>query len=133
MSEGLTMFTPAGYIAYDPVDIIPNEYSQENFEKILNKLGSYEDAEEEGRLIELPCALGDTVYTNHSMQGWYMHRKNRPYEAKVVFIGINGVDNSMNVELGEGKMLQFRFSDIGKKVFLTKSEAEAALKECEKE
>ena len=58
-------------------------------------------------------------------------QKNRPYEAKVVFVGINGVDNFMNVELGEGKMLQFRFSDIGKKVFLTKSEAEAALKESE--
>ena len=39
----------------------------------------------------------------------------------------------MNVELGEGKMLQLRFSDIGKNVFLTKSEAETALKGCEKE
>ena len=133
MDERLTMDLGCGFVECDPVDVYQNEYSQENFEKLLNKLGSYEDAEEEGRLIELPCALGDTVYTNHSMQGWYMHRKNRPYEAKVVFIGINGVDNSMNVELGEGKMLQFRFSDIGKKAFLTKSEAEAALKECEKE
>ena len=95
----------------------------------LGKLKHYEDLEAQGRLIEMPCYVGDTMYTNHSMQGWYMHRKNRPYEAKVVFVGINGVDNFMNVELGEGKMLQFRFSDIGKKVFLTKSEAEAALKE----
>ena len=81
----------------------------------------------------MPCYVGDIMCTNYSMQGWYMHRKNRPYEAKVVFVGINGVDNFMNVELGEGKMLQFRFSDIGKKVFLTKSEAEAALKESEQE
>lgn len=80
------------------------------------------------KIIEFPCYVGDTVYTNHSMQGWYMHRKNRPYEAKVVFIGINGVDNFMNVELSEGRMLQFNFSDIGKRVFLTK---EAALKESE--
>lgn len=72
------------------------------------------------KIIELPCYVGDTVYTNYSMQGWYMHRKNRPYEAKVVFIGINGVDNFMNVELSEGKMLQFNFSDIGKRVFLTR-------------
>lgn len=99
----------------------------------LGKLKHYEDLEAQGRLIEMPCYVGDTMYTNYSMQGWYMHRKNRPYEAKVVFVGINGVDNFMNVELGEGKMLQFRFSDIGKKVFLTKSEAEAALKESEQE
>lgn len=97
----------------------------------LGKLKHYEDLEAQGRLIEMPCYVGDTMYTNYSMQGWYMHRKNRPYEAKVVFVGINGVDNFMNVELGEGKMLQFRFSDIGKKVFPTKSEAEAALKESE--
>ena len=99
----------------------------------LAKLKHCEDLEAQGRLIEMPCYVGDTMYTNYSMQGWYMHRKNRPYEAKVVFVGINGVDNFMNVELGEGKMLQFRFSDIGKKVFLTKSEAEAALKESEQE
>lgn len=99
----------------------------------LGKLKHYEDLEAQGRLIEMPCYVGDTMYTNYSMQGWYMHRKNRPYEAKVVFVGINGVDNFMNVELGEGKMLQFRFSDIGKKVFLTKSEAEAALKESKQE
>ena len=99
----------------------------------LGKLKHYEDLEAQGRLIEIPCYVGDIMYTNYSMQGWYMHRKNRPYEAKVVFVGINGVDNFMNVELGEGKMLQFRFSDIGKKVFLTKSEAEAALKESEQE
>lgn len=84
-------------------------------------------------ILEFPCTIGDTVYTNHSMQGWYMHRKNRPYEAKVVFIGINGVDNFMNVELEEGKMLQFNFSDIGERVFLTKEAAEAALKESEQE
>ena len=101
--------------------------------KCLRKLKHYEDLEAQGRLIELHCCVGDTVYTNVSMQGWYMHRKNRPYEAKVVFIGINGVNNFMNVELEEGKMLQFNFSDIGERVFLTKEAAEAALKECEKE
>lgn len=42
----------------------------ENFEdsfniykgKAINKLGEYEDAEEQGRLIVLPCKEGDTVY-----------------------------------------------------------------------
>lgn len=91
----------------------------------------YKELEEQGRLIELPCAVGDTVYTNFSMQGWYMQKKKRPYEAKIVFIGINGIDDIFNVELGEGKMLGFSFSDIGKTVFLTLEEAEVKLKEME--
>ena len=28
----------------------------------MEKLARYEDAEEQGRLVELPCAVGDTVY-----------------------------------------------------------------------
>ena len=134
MSERLTMFTPYGYEECDPIDIYPNDhYSEENFKKILTKLGRYEDLEAQGRLIELPCNVGDTVYTNSSMVGWYMRLKSRPYEAKVVFIGINGVNNFMNVELSKGRMLQFNFSDIGKRVFLTKEAAEAAMKEREQE
>ena len=97
----------------------------------LEKLRRFEVLERSGRLVKLPCAIGGTVYTNVSMNGWYLRRKNRPYEAKVVFIGINGHDNFFNVELGEGRMLRFKFSDIGKAVFLTKEEAEEALKERE--
>ena len=71
----------------------------------------------------LPCDIGDTVYTNCRMQGWYFREKDKPYEAKIVFIGLNGVDNFMNVDFGNGHMLQFPFSQIGKTVFLTREEA----------
>ena len=77
----------------------------------------------------LPCDVGDTVYTNCRMKGWYFREKDKPYEAKIVFIGLNGVDNFMNVDFGNGHMLQFPFSEIGKIVFLTREEAEAKLKE----
>lgn len=30
---------------------------------MIDKLAHYEDLEEQGRLIELPCAVGDTVWT----------------------------------------------------------------------
>ena len=33
-----------------------------NRENYIDKLARYEDAEEQGRLIVLPCAAGDTVY-----------------------------------------------------------------------
>lgn len=96
--------------------------------RCFNKLGEYEELEGQGKLLKLPCAVGDTVYTNRSMQGWYFRKADRPYKADVVFIGIDEVDNFMNVDLGNGRMLKFRFSDFGNSVFLTREEAEAALK-----
>lgn len=96
------------------------------------KFVEWKEAEEQNRLPKLPVAVGDTVYTNHSMQGWHLRAKNRPYEAKVVFIGVNGVNNFINVDLKNGHMLQFSFSDFGKTVFLTKEAAESALKELER-
>ena len=83
----------------------------------------------ENGVVPLPCKVGQTVYTNMSMQGWYMRKNKRPYKAKVVFIGVNGVDNFMNVVFENDNMLQFNFSQIGKTVFLTKEEAERALKD----
>lgn len=100
--------------------------------EIYEKLAEYEDLEEQERLLKLPCAVGDTVYTNHSVQGWYFRRKDLPYKAEVVHIEIsNGVNDYINIDFGNGHMLQFKFSDIGKTVFLTKSEAEQELKEME--
>lgn len=97
---------------------------------LRERLKDYEDLEEQGKLMKPPCAVGDTVYTNHSIRGWHFREENRPYAAKVVFIGVNGIgyDNYINVDFGNGHMLQFNFSDIGKTVFLTRPEAEAKLK-----
>lgn len=98
----------------------------------INKLAEYEDAEEQGLLIRLPCKVGDVVYTNMRASGWYKREKNKPYKANVAFIGINGKDNFMNVVFENDNVLQFLLSDIGKTVFLTREEAEVALAEMEK-
>ena len=95
----------------------------------IRRLAEYEDLEEQGRLLILPCAVGDTVYTNYSMQGWRFRKEKRLYEAKVVFIGLNGTDNYINIEFVDGHIFQFKFSDIGKTVFIIREKAEAALKE----
>ena len=92
----------------------------------LNRLAEYEDLEEQAKLRKLPCAVGDTVYTNCSMQGWRFRKKDRPYAAKVVFVGIGREHGYINVDFGEGHMLQFKFSDLGKTAFLTRGAAEAA-------
>jgi predicted lipase len=91
---------------------------------LRERLNMYENLEEQDRLIKLPCTIGDTLYTNFAVQGWYFREKNKPYEIKVVFIGINGVDNFINVAYENGNMWQFNFSDIGKRIFLTREEAE---------
>lgn len=86
----------------------------------------------ENGVIVPPVKISDTVYTNCSMQGWYLRSKDRPYKAKVVYMGINGTKNYMNVVYEKGEyMLSFDFDKIGKTVFLTREEAEKALKERE--
>lgn len=99
----------------------------------MQKLAFYEDKEEEGTLQILPIKVGGFVYTNHSMSGWYMRKKDRPYKGKVVFIGLNDSDPIFNITFDEGKMLQFNFSDIGKTVFLSEKDATNKLRVEEKE
>lgn len=54
--ERLTVkWTDRVYDTFDTVDVVDNEYSKANYNKILTKLGEYEDLEEQGRLIKLPC------------------------------------------------------------------------------
>ena len=58
----------------------------------VDKLAAYEDAEESGLLHKTDVAIGQTVYTNFTMKGWYLRDAARPYHAKVVFIGLNDVE-----------------------------------------
>lgn len=127
--ERLTFRTHDGGIFVKKSDIKTFDVEDETMHtgNAIWKLSEYEDLEEQGKLPKLPCAIGDEVYTNTSMQGWYFRKENRPYKAEVVFIGISETDNYINVDFGNGHMLQFKFSDIGKTVFLTHKEAEAEL------
>lgn len=140
--KGRVLFAPKGCnedTGYTIVQLAENghiELLNEIAERLANheqRLQIYQDLEEQGKLLRLPVCVGDTVYTNHSMQGWYFRKENRPYKAKVVFIGINGENNYMNVDFENGHMLQFKFSDIGEKLFLAQEQAESALKEMEGE
>lgn len=84
--------------------------------EVTDKLAHYEDLEEAGRLIELPCANGDVVY-------W----RNVAGEIKKATIcGYN-----LSAECNDGRGYTIRPEIIGKTVFLTREEAEAALKGAE--
>lgn len=103
--------------------------------EIRHKLRYYEDLEEQGRLIELPCAVGDTVYlisSQYSECSKYQERfndyncqgcENECDSHKEYFIYVN---ENMSAEWIVRAM---RLNRFGEDVFLTKEEAEAKLKE----
>lgn len=85
----------------------------------MNKLAHYEDLEEQGRLIELPCKVGDTVWE-------VVPELNSIENYRITDITIT--DCGIGYEtpyLGCG----FETEDFGKTAFLTKEEAEAKLEE----
>lgn len=93
----------------------------------MEKLQKYEDAEEQGRLVILPCKVGDTVY---------VPTRNFISEFRVSQFDYGGYEEPylwVNWYLTKGISGNFRIdgiraSEIGKTVFLTREEAEAALK-----
>ena len=94
----------------------------------LEKLADYEDLEEQGRLLKLLCNRGDEVYFIKSA----FSLAHFPIKAKITRIcGVDCDNDVMYVSNTEynGIDHHFKQSDIGKTVFLTKSEAEAKLKE----
>lgn len=95
---------------------------------LREKLKGYEDLEEQGRLLKLLCNRGDEVYFIKSA----FSMAHFPIEAKITSIcGVDCDNDVMYSSITEYNKIDRRFksSDIGKTVFLTKSEAEAKLKE----
>lgn len=91
----------------------------------LEKLADYEDLEEQGRLLKLPCKVGDTVYGINT-------DRNIVSALKIISMNIYSYAIYFNYQLIDGiykNIVSFTDFDIGKTVFLTKSEAETKLKE----
>lgn len=95
---------------------------------IANVLAEYEDLEEQGKLLKLPCAIGDIVY-------WILGTEILQMEIEYFQILPNKIKFSFKYCGGGGRLENFTKymyeSDIGKNVFLTREEA--ALKELEEE
>lgn len=110
--------------------------------EVTDKLAHYEDLEEAGRLIELPCKVGDTVYGRFRSRGEEIHKcrvvKTRTFQFKegsepyyFVDVEFNIIDPFYN----DGRLMTCGYQAvIGRnyagwdRVFLTREEAEAALK-----
>lgn len=91
------------------------------------KLAAYEDAEEQGLLLRLPCKVGDTVYAFLSTCNYFTECQINKIELKPTLYG----NTCYFLEpIGHRGCLYRCFEDdFGKTVFLTKEEAEAKLKE----
>ena len=90
---------------------------------VLGRLAEYEDLEEQGLLLRLPCKVGDTVYSISNDGKIYPVKATR--EVRIV----NGVLHIICESCRYSDLLSY--DDIGKTVFLTQEEAEHKLKEME--
>ena len=110
------------------VEDCENDY----FISVQEKLREYEDLEEQGLLLRLPCKVGDTVWDNdygkpcaYTITGFSFGTDedyiDEPVSLKEVVYYYSNYSGSITGS--------FAVSEIGKTVFLTQAEADQKLKE----
>lgn len=90
-------------------------------EDAINFIRKYEDAEEQRRLLMLPCKVGDVIWWkngHHIVDCYVIEVQISARRSEVIF------KFGPQLDLKAGA----RFEDFGKTVFLTRAEAKAALK-----
>lgn len=100
-------------------DTIPAEMTNDDIRAVLKKLADYEDLEEQGLLIRLPCKVGDILYciVNGEVKKLKVHSFGVP-DFEITNIESKYVDGF--------KIVRF-VGEVGKTVFLTREEAEKKL------
>lgn len=108
-------------------------------DKVCEKLGRYEDLEEQGLLP--PCTIGNDIYFIQSKVNFELNKlnknedSNRVYHQKVVKIVVTErgwyLECDKDLEYGTGHILVDKF--YKETWFLTQAEAEDALKRMERE
>ncbi len=103
----------------------------EECRKALNKLAEYEDLEKQGRLLNFPCAVGDTVYRIYKATA---ASPNGVYKCRVT--GVKQEYNSTSIRLYANINKEnysiwidnwFDKCQMGYEFFLTEQEAEQAI------
>ena len=103
-------------------DTIPAEMTHDDIRAVLRRLAEYEDLEEQGLLLRLPCPIGTTVY-NTTLWDDVTEKVEVNGETLYRIVHKHKVSKS-TFSLGD-------FYNFGKTVFLTQAEAEQKLKEME--
>lgn len=99
----------------------------ETIKNMIKKLAEYEDLEEQGLLVRLPCKVGNTVYTVS-----YRYECTLNYDCKVFQKWKCEENIPCEYEKKEYFVKKSQFcltmlNSLGKTVFLTREEAEKAL------
>lgn len=140
-------------------DTIPAEMTNDDIRAVLKKLAAYEDLEEQGLLVELPCKVGDVVYVDSAIlpiedMECYEDIDNKipPYfqgrivsfrfaqrnwvkiavKAKWLYEWIDDETGPESDYIESEKNFSILLSAIGKTVFLTREAAEQKLEEMKK-
>lgn len=100
--------------------VIKEYWEHKQVAEYLKKLKEYQQLEEQGRLIKLPCKIGTEVYNTT----WWDDA-----QEKVVVKGKTYYRAVRKYKVTKSTFGYFDIGEFGKTVFLTKSEAEAKLKE----
>lgn len=115
--------------ASDSLPCGENSYDYKNL--LIEKLGKYEDSEEQGRLLKLPCKVGDKIFLDFAGFGKDIdeftvkdfHLDCFEDGEIILFCDYESNDRTFS---GQIDVMEF-----GKSVFLTKEEAKAKLAEME--
>ena len=94
---------------------------------MVYELQKYKDAEADGRMVVLPCKVGDTAYVIWDST---IYPENPPAVREDHITQVKFTKKGCAFKTWRG---WYHKSDIGKTVFLTRSEAEAALKSNDKQ
>lgn len=93
----------------------------------IDRLRELAEADKEGRVVVLPCKVGGTVWIAGSVRGVYGAK------VRTFFVGnpsaVRGTDGDGGIQMIRTTECDVPIKDFGKTVFLTREEAEAALKE----
>lgn len=139
--ERLTQTSDKGGVAFTfdlTISCEPNEAKK--ILKVAEKLKQYEDLEEQGRLLRLPCKVGDAVYVVTSPFNVFddieydENMKDEVYESYVSSVSFYESGEQYRIYAKATNHFigaYFRECDFGKTVFLAREEAEAKLKEME--
>lgn len=86
-------------------------YNYDDFQKLARKLAEYEDLDEKGLVLKLPCKLGDTLHWFDSF-GNYQHS----------IINCIYIENGLDDIKIETMCCTIDASELNKTIFLTKEE-----------
>ena len=114
-------YSDGTHAAADNLPCGENSYTYKGL--LLEALGKYEDAEEQGLLLRLPVPIGTSVYKFEPLT------KGTERYIKTTITRYDVFDDSIWFTFANG--LGRNIKDFGQYVFLTKAEAEQKLKEME--